>query len=143
MNRSKRKKLAKAGWKVGTAAESLHLTAEEELYVDLKASLSQQLRRQREKSHLTQEELARMLKPSQSRIAKMEKGDPSVSIDLLIKSLLALGTTRCEIAKIAAQGCCHGERTENRECRLTCAKKSETQSRVLPRKTHENRRSRI
>ena len=97
-----KKKLAKAGWKKGTAAEFLHLTPEEELYVELKASLSQQLRRQREKSHLTQEELARMLKSSQSRIAKMEKGDPSVSIDLLIKSLLVLGTTRREIAKAIA-----------------------------------------
>jgi DNA-binding XRE family transcriptional regulator len=102
MNRPKRKKLARTGWKTGTAAEFLHLTPEEELYVELKASLSQQLRRQREKSHLTQEELARMLKSSQSRIAKMEKGDPSVSIDLLIKSLLVLGTTRREIAKAIA-----------------------------------------
>ena len=101
VSKSKRK-LAKAGWKIGTAAEFLHLTPEEELYVELKASLSQQLRRQREKSHLTQEELARMLKSSQSRIAKMEEGDPSVSIDLLIKSLLALGTTRREIAKAIA-----------------------------------------
>lgn len=97
-----KKRLVKAGWRVGTAAEFLHLTPEEELYVELKASLSQQLRRRREKSHLTQEELARMLKSSQSRIAKMEKGDPSVSIDLLIKCLLALGTTRHEIAKAIA-----------------------------------------
>jgi hypothetical protein len=43
-----------------------------------------------------------MLKSSQSCIAKMERGDPSVSIDLLIKSLLALGTTRREIAKVIA-----------------------------------------
>jgi DNA-binding XRE family transcriptional regulator len=100
--RKSKKRLAKAGWKIGTAAEFLHLTPEEELYVELKASLSQQLRRRREKSHLTQRELARMLKSSQSRIAKMEKGDPSVSIDLLIKSLLALGTTRREIAKAIA-----------------------------------------
>jgi DNA-binding XRE family transcriptional regulator len=102
MNRAKRERLTKAGWKVGTAAEFLHLTPEEELYVELKASLSQQLRRRRERSHLTQEELARMLKSSQSRIAKMEKGDPSVSIDLLIKSLLVLGTSRREIAKAIA-----------------------------------------
>jgi DNA-binding XRE family transcriptional regulator len=100
--RKSKKRLAKAGWKIGTAAEFLHLTPEEELYVELKASLSQQLRRRREKSHLTQRELARMLKSSQSRIAKMEKGDPSVSIDLLIKPLLALGTTRREIAKAIA-----------------------------------------
>jgi len=102
MNASKKEKLAKAGWKVGSAAEFLHLTPQEELYVELKASLCQQLKRQRQKSHLTQEELARRVKSSQSRIAKMERCDPSVSIDLLIKSLLALGTTRREIAKAIA-----------------------------------------
>ncbi len=102
MNKLKRDRLAKAGWKTGTVAEFLDLTPEEELYVELKAVLSQQLRRQRQKSHLTQEELARMVKSSQSRIAKMERGDPSVSLDLLIKSLLALGTTRREIAKAIA-----------------------------------------
>jgi DNA-binding XRE family transcriptional regulator len=97
-----KKKLAKAGWKIGTTAQFLHLTPEEQLYVEVKVALSQLLRRRREKSHLTQAELARMLKSSQSRIAKMEKGDPSVSIDLRIKSLLALGTTRREIAKAIA-----------------------------------------
>ncbi len=102
MNRSKKDRLAKAGWKTGTVAEFLNLTPEEELYVELKVALSQQLRRQRQKSNLTQEELAQMVKSSQSRIAKMERGDPSVSLDLLIKSLLALGTTRREIAKAIA-----------------------------------------
>ena len=102
MNTSKNEKLARAGWKSGTAGEFLQLTPEEERYVELKASLCQQLRRQRQRSHLTQAELARLVKSSQSRIAKMEKGDPSVSIDLLIKSLLVLGTTRRQIAKAIA-----------------------------------------
>ncbi len=102
MNASKREKLAKAGWKVGGAAEFLRLTPQEELYVELKASLCRQLKRQRQKSHLTQEELARLVRSSQSRIAKMERCDPSVSIDLLIKSLLAMGTTRREIARAIA-----------------------------------------
>ncbi len=102
MNKAKKEELTKAGWKSGSAAQFLHLTPEEELYVELKASLSQELRQQRRKSRLTQQELARLVKSSQSRIAKMERGDPSVSIDLLIKSLLALGTTRREIAKAIA-----------------------------------------
>ncbi len=68
----------------------------------MKASLCQQLKRRRQKSHLTQEELARRVRSSQSRIAKMERCDPSVSIDLLIKSLLALGTTRQQIARAIA-----------------------------------------
>ena len=102
MNASKRERLEKAGWKSGSAAEFLHLTPQEELYVELKASLCRQLKHQRQKSHLTQEELARLVRSSQSRIAKMERCDPSVSIDLLIKSLLALGTTRREIARAIA-----------------------------------------
>lgn len=102
MNRIKKERLTKAGWKVGSVAEFLDLTPEEELYVELKASLSQCLKRQRRASHLSQQEFARLVKSSQSRIAKMEKGDPSVSIDLLIKSLLALGTSRREIAKAIA-----------------------------------------
>jgi DNA-binding XRE family transcriptional regulator len=102
MNKAKRERLTKAGWKVGSVTEFLNLTPEEELYVELKASLSQYLKRQRLASHLSQQELARLVKSSQSRVAKMEKGDPSVSIDLLIKSLLVLGTTRREIAKAIA-----------------------------------------
>jgi DNA-binding XRE family transcriptional regulator len=102
MNTRKKERLAKAGWKTGDAAEFLNLTPQEALYVELKASLCQQLKRQRQKSRLTQEELARRVRSSQSRIAKMERCDPSVSIDLLIKSLLALGTTRRQIARAIA-----------------------------------------
>jgi predicted XRE-type DNA-binding protein len=75
MKRAKKDKLAQAGRKRGTAAEFLHLTPEEELYVELKASLSQQVERRREESHRTQEQVARLLTSSQSRVAKMEKGD--------------------------------------------------------------------
>jgi DNA-binding XRE family transcriptional regulator len=102
MNRTKKARLEKAGWKSGTAAQFLHLTPQEELYIELKASLCQQLKRQRQKSRMTQEELARRVKSSQSRVAKMERCDPSVSIDLLIKALLALGTTRRQIARAIA-----------------------------------------
>jgi DNA-binding transcriptional regulator YiaG len=102
MKKAKKEKLTKGGWKVGSVAEFLNLTPEEELYVELKASLSQCLKRQRLASHLSQQEFARLVKSSQSRVAKMEKGDPTVSIDLLIKSLLVLGTTRREIAKAIA-----------------------------------------
>jgi transcriptional regulator with XRE-family HTH domain len=48
---------------------------------------------------LTQAELARILNSSQSRVAKMEAGDPTVSIDLLIKSLLALGVSKKELGR--------------------------------------------
>ena len=102
MDRAKRDRLTKAGWRVGSAAEFLELTPQEERYIELKVALSRCVRQRRLASDLTQQEFARLVKSSQSRIAKMEKGDPSVSIDLMIRSLLALGTTRREIAKAIA-----------------------------------------
>jgi predicted XRE-type DNA-binding protein len=92
MNKSKQKRLEKQGWTVGSTDEFLELTPQESAYLDLKLALSKSLQERRRQKKLTQEQLARMLKSSQSRIAKMEAGDPSVSIDLLVRSLLALGT---------------------------------------------------
>jgi predicted XRE-type DNA-binding protein len=89
----KRKKLEKAGWRVGSAAEFLALTPAEEAYVEMKLSLAQELSEARRTRRLTQEKLATLLKTSQPRVAMMEKGDPSVSLDLLVRALLALGIT--------------------------------------------------
>jgi len=93
MLKSKQTRLQKAGWKFGSADEFLGLTPEESAYVELKLALSKNLQERRRRKGLTQVQLARILKSSQSRIAKMEAGDPSVSIDLLVRSLLALGTS--------------------------------------------------
>jgi predicted XRE-type DNA-binding protein len=100
MNKAKRKKLAAKGWKVGTVQEFLDLSSEESAYVELKLKLSGELRTRRKQNNLTQIQFARLVKSSQSRVAKMEAGDPSVSIDLLIRSLLALGASQRDIAKI-------------------------------------------
>jgi len=94
-----RKKLEKKGWKVGSTAELLGLSPEEVDYIEMKLALSRTLRKQRAKCKLTQVELAKKLKSSQSRVAKMEAGDPSVSIDLLVRSLLALGASPKAVAK--------------------------------------------
>ena len=99
MDTAKRKKLEKAGWKVGSAAEFLGMTPEEAAYVEMKLALSQALRQLREEKGLTQTELAKVLKSSQSRVAKMEAGDASVSVDLLMRGLLAAGATPKEIAR--------------------------------------------
>ena len=102
MKATKRKKLESKGWKVGSADEFLNLSPEEAAYVDLKLSLGTSLRTRRLKKKMSQVELAKLVASSQSRIAKMEAGDPSVSIDLLVKSLLALGVSRKELAKAVA-----------------------------------------
>lgn len=100
MKTVKKKRLELKGWKVGTVHEFLNLSDEETAYVELKLALSKNLQAYRREKKLTQEELARRLKSSQSRIAKMEAGDPSVSLDLLVRSLLALGASRKHLAQM-------------------------------------------
>ena len=68
-------------------------------YNETKRALSRRLRELRSEQDLTQTELAATLKTSQSRVAKMEKGDPTVSIDLLMQALFRLGVTRRELAR--------------------------------------------
>ncbi len=99
MRKEKRQKLERQGWKIGNAADFLELTPEESAFVELKVALSKFLKERRKQSTITQIELAKLLKSSQSRIAKMEAGDPSVSIDLLIRSLLAMGATNKDLAQ--------------------------------------------
>ena len=101
MNESKQKRLEEQGWKVGTVAEFLELTPEETALVEIKLALSRSLRQRREEL-MTQTELAEKMHSSQPRIAKAEAGDRSVSIDLLLRGMLATGATPKEIAKIIA-----------------------------------------
>ena len=83
---------------MGTVEEFFGLSTEESEYIKLKLALSEALIERRKKINLTQAPLAKMLKSSQSRVAKMEKGDPTVSGDLLVKSLLAMGADKKSIA---------------------------------------------
>lgn len=100
MRDEKRRHLEAKGWKVGTAKEFLGLTEEEAAYVELKSRLAESLKTRRRRRRMTQMTLAKTLRSSQSRVAKMEAGDPSVSIDLLIRSLFALGTSARELSRI-------------------------------------------
>ena len=102
MDTKKKKTLESKGYKVGTVDEFLGLNSEESEYIELKLALSEALIKRRKKSNLTQAQLAKMLKSSQSRIAKMEKGDPTVSVDLLVKSLIAMGADKKSIARAIA-----------------------------------------
>ena len=99
MDKMEKKKLESKGYKIGSAEDFLGLSKEEAEYIELKISLSQALAKQRKQKKLTQIQLAKILNSSQSRVAKMEKGDPTVSLDLLIKSLLAAGATKKNIAE--------------------------------------------
>lgn len=100
MNPEKKARLARAGWTAGDAAGFLDLTSEESQFVEMKLALAAGVRELREKRGLTQTELAQELGSSQSRVAKMEAGHRSVSIDLMVRSLLAIGAAPNEIAKL-------------------------------------------
>jgi len=102
VKQSKRQKLERKGWRVGTASDFLGLSAAESAYIEMKLALSETLRKEREKKNLSQVQLARLIASSQSRVAKMEAADSSVSLDLLVKSLLALGVARKKVARALA-----------------------------------------
>lgn len=102
MNRAKRKRLDAAGWRAGSAADFLDLSLEEAAFVELKLRLGESLRRRRQAQKLSQEALAQKIRSSQSRVAKMEAADPSVSIDLLVRALLAAGADHKDIAEAVA-----------------------------------------
>jgi DNA-binding XRE family transcriptional regulator len=98
MKTRKKQKLHKAGWKIGSAVEFLGLTPEEEALVAMKLDLALGVRSLRARTKVTQAELAKRLGSSQSRVAKLEAGDRSVSLDLLMRALLSLGATKKQIA---------------------------------------------
>ncbi len=79
-----------------------NLPAGERTYLELKIALGRSLRDSRVSRKLTQTQFARMVNSSQSRVARMEAGDPSVSLDLLIRSLLALGATNRDLSRVVA-----------------------------------------
>jgi DNA-binding XRE family transcriptional regulator len=103
MRESQRKRLEGRGWKMGSTQEFLGLSDEEAAYVELRMRLAEGLKARRQARGVTQMQMAKSIKSSQSRVAKMEAGDPTVSLDLLFKSLLALGASNRELAAIIAQ----------------------------------------
>lgn len=98
MKSTRQHNLEAAGWTVGSAADFLALSDVEAIYVEMKLALSSSLRNRRTRQRLTQAELAARLQSSQSRVAKMEAADPSVSLDLLLRALLQMGVTPRQIA---------------------------------------------
>jgi DNA-binding transcriptional regulator YiaG len=103
IKKSKKRKLEAAGWRVGSAAEFLGLTKEEASLIEMKIGLAESIRKRRQARKLTQTQFAKRIGSSQSRVAKMEIADPSVSMDLLVRALLELGATRSQVAKAIAK----------------------------------------
>ena len=100
MNEAKRTRLAAAGYQSTSVADFLGLSTEQNELIEIKVALTIALKKQRNVSDISQNQLAEKIGSSQSRIAKMEAGDPHVSLDLILRALIALGTTRSEIAEV-------------------------------------------
>ena len=100
MDKAKQDGLAGAGWRSGDAADFLELSAEEAAFVELKLALADYLRELRTRNSWTQSQVARRLGSSQSRVAKMEAADMTVSTDLLLRSLFRLGASRQAVARL-------------------------------------------
>jgi predicted transcriptional regulator len=103
VTKAKRDQLEHKGWKLGNAEDLLGLSTAESAYIELKLALGRRLKAERERKGVTQTALATLARSSQSRIAKMEAGDPSVSMDLIVKTLLAMGLTGKQIASTIAK----------------------------------------
>ncbi len=93
------KRLKAAGWTFGSTKDFLKLSDQEAALVEVKLSLIEALKKSRQKRRLSQVDLAQRMGSSQSRIAKIEAGDASVSLDLIVRALIAAGTTQQDIRK--------------------------------------------
>ncbi len=102
MEKKKRERLLAAGWKVSTAAEFLDLSPEEEALVEARIALTRRIRSVREEKGMTQVQVARLIGSSQSRVAKMEAADRTVSIDMMMRTLFRLGQTPRQVGRALA-----------------------------------------
>ncbi|MFZ1730020.1 MAG: helix-turn-helix domain-containing protein [Bacteroidota bacterium] len=98
----KAKRLEAAGWKVGDASDFLVLSPEEAELVAFKLALANRVRELRIGKSWTQLQLAKAIGSSQSRIAKLEAADPSVSTDFMLKAFFMLGSRSGDIKTVIA-----------------------------------------
>ena len=73
------------------AGKERPLLADAETVGEMRSELTEAVRTIRLKAGLTQAELAKAMGSSQSRVAKMETGNPQASLELLVRALVAAG----------------------------------------------------
>jgi len=102
MLRAQRRRLESKGWKIGTTRHFLALTSEEQTYLELRLSLVSALKKRRMLNGQSHAELARAIRSSASRVARMGAGDSSIPVDLMFRSLIALGASNKDLAEIVS-----------------------------------------
>lgn len=93
MDSRKQKTIKKMGGRVTTVQEFLGLSDEDSAVIEARLVLARGVREQRAHAGMTQMQLAKSIKSSQSRVAKMEGGDPQASLESMIRALAAVGST--------------------------------------------------
>jgi hypothetical protein len=105
MDAEKKARLEAKGWKVGTVTEFLGLTPEDEAYIESELAVEQMRKRVADLVHakrgriLTQAALAKKLKTTQPRVARIEAANSSIPLDTLIRAALEAGATVQEISR--------------------------------------------
>lgn len=99
MKQTKQDKLRKVGYRVIGTQEFLGLSDMEMELIDLKIALIEKLKQTRAARNLTQQQVAALVGTSQSRIAALERGRGDATLDLICRTLFALGMTRKQIGQ--------------------------------------------
>jgi DNA-binding XRE family transcriptional regulator len=100
MDKKTRQRLEKAGFVVTDTKDFLGLTEEEDRLIRARVALAQAVRELRKRRHITQAQLAKAMRSTQARVAKIEAGSPEVSVDLMIRAMFALGTSLEDLGEV-------------------------------------------
>lgn len=93
------KKAVEPRWVEGDVQTFLSLSDADMKLIEARLAISRLLKATRKSQKLTQKAVADRLGTSQSRVAKIEAGDPSVSMDLLFRSAFSLGLSGRELVE--------------------------------------------
>jgi len=102
MDSKTRAMLEAKGWRVGSAREFLGASVAQENFVNTRLNLRRAMIEARKAHGLTQEKLADAMGTTQSRVAQIENGDPSTSVDLMLRALYVMGLSRRDVADAVA-----------------------------------------
>lgn len=102
MKTTKKQRLETAGFRVGSTNEFLRLSPEESALVAMRLNLAKAVRARRQAQHFSQVELAKRLGSSQSRVAKLEAAENSISFDFLVRAMLATGAAPRDVGRALA-----------------------------------------
>ena len=102
LSATKQKRIEHIGARVTTIGEFLQLTPDQEFLIDFKIDLGEEIKRRRIEQSLTQAQVAALAHITQPRLAALEAGGPSVTVDALLRVLHLLGATRAQVAELLA-----------------------------------------